>query len=90
MTALNTMTALRSFMAPRTKGLRTALSPQALKVLEHMEVTGEITNVEAHMVLKCRSVSRRITELQDAGFWIDKEWKRDSQGQKYLRYKLVD
>ena len=65
------------------------LSPQAVQVLNHLETSGSITNCEAHSVLKCRSVSRRITELQDAGFDIDKEHKRDSQGQRYVRYVLV-
>jgi hypothetical protein len=65
------------------------LSPQAIKVLEHLEASGSITNCEAHTVLKCRSVSRRITELQDAGFDVDKTHSRDSQGQRYVRYSLV-
>lgn len=65
------------------------LSPQANKVLEHLEATGTITNVEANAVLKVRSVSRRITELNDAGFDISKEHLRDSQGQRYVRYHLT-
>ena len=66
-----------------------ALSPQATRVLRHLEKVGHITNVEAHMVLKARSVSRRITELRRAGFPIQREFKRDSQGQRYARYHLV-
>lgn len=65
------------------------LSPQAVKVLEHLEASDTISNVEANAVLKCRSVSRRITELQDAGFSITKEFKRDSTGQRYTRYSLA-
>lgn len=65
------------------------LSPQAVMVLKHMEEVGSISNVEAHSVLKVRSVSRRITELRDAGFEINKEQKLDSQGQRYVKYHLV-
>lgn len=64
------------------------LSPQANAVLKHLESAGSITNVEAHAVLRCRSVSRRITELCDAGFDISKSWKKDSTGQRYVRYEL--
>lgn len=65
------------------------LTPQALRVLDHLKKVGHITNVEAHMVLKCRSVSRRITELRDAGYPIRREFKKDSQGQRYARYSLA-
>lgn len=65
------------------------LSPQAVRVLEHLEKTGSITNVEAHAVLKVRSVSRRITELTDAGFDIERSHKRDSTGQRYVQYVLI-
>lgn len=64
------------------------MTPQAKLVLEHMRVTGSITNVEAHAVLRVRSVSRRITELLDAGFNIHKLRKTDSTGQLYVKYVL--
>jgi predicted transcriptional regulator len=70
-------------------GNRSMLSPQALTVLNHLEAAGSITNVDAHVVLKVRSVSRRITELTDAGYVINKEWKRDTTGQRYVKYHLV-
>lgn len=66
----------------------TMLSPQAQTVYVHLEKAGSITNVEAHSVLRVRSVSRRITELRDAGFSITKEQKKDSTGQRYVRYVL--
>lgn len=64
------------------------LSPQAKLVLDHLLVSGTITNIEANAVLRVRSVSRRITEITDAGYDISRERKRDSQGQAYVRYKL--
>jgi len=67
-----------------------ALTPQALLVLRHMVKTGSISNVEAHAVLKVRSVSRRITEIQrNTGVIVDKTIKQDSQGQRYTRYSLT-
>jgi len=65
------------------------MTPQAHKVLGHLKTAGSITNVEAHAVLRVRSVSRRITELVDAGYHIYKEMKKDSTGQRYVRYYLV-
>ncbi|KAF1049348.1 helix-turn-helix domain-containing protein [Xylophilus sp.] len=67
---------------------RFALTPQTRKVLAHLETVGSITNVEAHAVHGIRSVSRRITELRDAGAPIRKEQKRDPIGQRYVRYVL--
>ena len=39
------------------------MHPQTHQVLYHLITAGSITNVEAHAVLKCRSVSKRISEL---------------------------
>ena len=39
------------------------MPPQTHQVLRHLITAGSITNVEAHAVLKCRSVSKRISEL---------------------------
>lgn len=66
------------------------LSPQAKQVLDHLKVAGTITNLTANFVLRVRSVSRRITELLDAGYDIRKEHKRDSQGQRYVCYELTE
>jgi predicted transcriptional regulator len=67
------------------------LTPNAVKVLEHLKNSrgNTVTNVEAIVVLKVMSVSRRITELQDAGFDIEKTHKRDTSGTRYVQYKLV-
>ena len=64
------------------------MSPQAHIVLNHLTKAGSITNVEANAVLRVRSVSRRITELRDAGFRIHKVFKKDTTGQRYVRYYL--
>lgn len=64
------------------------LSPQATLVLRHLLSVGSITNVEANAVHKVRSVSRRITEISDAGHKISKVRRRDHTGQVYVRYSL--
>jgi uncharacterized NAD(P)/FAD-binding protein YdhS len=64
------------------------MTPQAQIVLRHLIAEGSITSVEAHAVLRVRSVSRRITELRRNGIPIRKEFKKDSTGQRYVRYYL--
>lgn len=80
---LNTM--LKSFRTPDASNL----SPQSRIVLNHLQAVGSITAVEASAVHRVRSVSRRITEIGDEGFNIRKEFKRDVNGQRYVRYVLV-
>jgi hypothetical protein len=69
----------------------TKLTPSAKRVLLHMVKFGSITNAEANAILKCRSVSRRITEIdRGTSLYIDKQMKKDSDGQKYVRYSLSE
>lgn len=64
------------------------LTPQAQLVLNHLDVEDHITGGEAYLVYGIRSLSRRITELQDAGYVITKKLKTDAKGQRYVRYSL--
>lgn len=64
------------------------MSPQATRVLEHLQRAGSITAVEAQAVHRIRSVSRRITEIARAGYRIKKVHKKDVLGQRYCRYHL--
>ena len=58
---------------------------------DHLIAAGSITNVEAHAVLKCRSVSKRISELVNIhGIEIAKLYRRDSTGQRFVRYVLIN
>ena len=67
------------------------MSPQTYQVLQHLIASGSITNVEAHTVLKCRSVSKRISELVNTyGLPVAKVHRRDSTGQRFVRYKLIN
>ena len=67
------------------------MSPQTHQVLRRLIAAGSITNVEAHAVLKCRSVSKRISELVNThGIDVAKLHRRDSTGQRFVRYVLVN
>ena len=67
------------------------MSPQTYQVLKHLIASGSITNVEAHAVLKCRSVSKRISELVNTyGLPVAKVYRRDSTGQRFVRYVLTN
>ncbi len=92
---------------PAVAEVKRYLSPQAVKVYDHLLRAGSITNVEANAVHRVRSVSRRITEIQEAILnspenavsqivadysktqWLQKEFRRDATGQRYVRYHLV-
>ena len=67
------------------------MRPQTHQVLHHLIAAGSITNVEAHAVLKCRSVSKRISELVNTyGIDVAKLQRRDSTGQRFVRYVLIN
>jgi len=68
---------------------RCNLEPNARRVLDHLVREGTITNMEANIVLKVRSVSRRITDIQRAGYSVAKLRCKDSTGQRYVKYALL-
>lgn len=65
------------------------LSKQNEAILAHMRAEGSITNLEAHIVHKIRSLSSRVSELRAAGYVIAKERHEDVTGQWYIRYVLL-
>lgn len=63
---------------------------QADIVLKHMKKTGSITTFEALIDHSIVSLSRRICDLKEMGFKIEKEWKRNkATGKRYVRYRLA-
>ena len=66
------------------------LQPQDKAVLDYLMAENSITNGEAHMVLRCRSVSKRISTLRQCGVEITKDYRRDVTGQRYVRYGLLN
>jgi hypothetical protein len=66
------------------------ITPQARTVLQHMSNAGTITQREALIDHSVQSLTRRITELRDAGFKIEGRWKQHPiTGQRYTRYSFV-
>lgn len=67
-----------------------SLTPQARKVLGHLNDTGTITQREAIMDHSVQSLTRRITEIRDAGFMVPGVWKQHPlTGQRYMRYSFA-
>ena len=64
------------------------LTPQAERVLRHLEIEGSISGVEAASIHKVRHLPRRIADLKEAGYPIRKEMRKDVIGQRYARYFL--
>lgn len=63
---------------------------QTDKILDHLRKVGSISFVEANDLYRCRSLTRRIKDLREAGHKIVSEWRKDVTGQKYTRYSLVN
>jgi hypothetical protein len=65
------------------------LTPQAKTILTHLNNTGTITQREALMDHSVQSLTRRITEIRDAGFKVEGIWKTHPlTGQRYMRYSF--
>ena len=66
-----------------------SLTPQALTVYRHIRDAGSITQREAIMDHSVQSLTRRITEIRDAGIDIVRENKKHPiTNQRYARYTL--
>lgn len=62
---------------------------QTEKILRHLRDVGTISGIEAQAIYKCRSLTKRISELRAGGYAIKSEWRRDHEGQRYVRYWLL-
>lgn len=85
MTALHVLT-----LAPRYKTIvdDLRLSPQARRVLAHLESGESISQMEALTVYSIFRLASRISELRSAGYDIHREMKEDNAGHRYARYWL--
>ena len=73
-----------------TFGPTKKLSPQAQTVFNHMCTAGSITQREAILDHSVQSLTRRITEIQDAGYRVSREDKRHPvTDQRYARYTIA-
>lgn len=55
-------------------------------ILNHLKIHKSITPMEAHIMFRVRSLSRRINDLEAKGHLFIREWKKDTTGQRYTRY----
>jgi hypothetical protein len=62
------------------------LTPQLKTLLDHFHIKGTITNSQANDVHKIRSVAKRISELRELGYRINKTFHKDVTGQRYMKY----
>ncbi len=68
----------------------TDITPQAQVVLHHIQQAGSITQREALVDHSIQSLTRRITELRDAGYPVQRIDKlHPITGQRYARYVLA-
>ena len=63
-------------------------APMAVQVLQMLRKKGDVTSIEAQGVLRCRSLSKRISELKRLGHQISRTLHEDHTGQRYARYSL--
>lgn len=64
-------------------------APMTAQVLQMLRKKGDVTTIEAQGVLRCRSLSKRITELKRMGHKITRTLHEDHTGQRYARYILA-
>jgi len=73
------------------------MQPQDVTILRHFAKVGSISGVEANAVYRCRSLSKRVSTIDRLlaenrarfdGVQVDKRYKRDPAGQRYVRYHL--
>lgn len=64
------------------------LTPQARKILSHLESGKSITPSEAMVVYTISRLASCIREIRKAGYAVDMELRRDESGHKYGRYTM--
>ena len=65
------------------------LGPASVTILNHLRRIGDISAIEASALYRSRSLSRRITDIRQAGYDVISTLKRDATGQRYARYSLA-
>lgn len=64
------------------------MKTQTEKIGDHLMKVGSISWVEAADLYRVRSLTRRIADLREQDWPIESEWRRDTLGQRYVRYIL--
>ena len=55
-------------------------------LLDHFKVRPDISALEAQALFRIRSLARRINDLEAQGYKFRREMRKDSTGQRYVRY----
>lgn len=63
--------------------------PMKEMIRRHLTRVHSISGVEAQNLYRCRSLTKRISELRAEGMNIRPEWCKDITGQRYVRYFLI-
>lgn len=66
-----------------------SVTPQARRVLAHLERRGSISPMEAIITYGITRLAARVYELRRIGLAVQTELKRDEQGKPYARYTLA-
>jgi len=64
------------------------VTPQARKVLSHLERRGSISPMEAIITYGITRLAARVFELREIGITVLTTLKRDENGKPYARYTL--
>ena len=59
---------------------------QLAMLLDHFRVRPNISDLEARAMLKIRALPRRISDLEELGYNFERSTRRDTTGQRYVRY----
>lgn len=65
------------------------MTPQCKTLLNHLNTAGSITNLEAITVHRIYALPRRISDLEEMGYRILRDHRKDVTGKRYVRYFLM-
>lgn len=65
------------------------LSPQTELIGRHLLSHTRITPLVAWDTYRCRSITRRICDLEDRGVRVYRSWAKDAVGQLYRIYTVL-
>jgi hypothetical protein len=66
-----------------------SVTPQARRVLAHLEKRGSISPMEAIITYGITRLAARVHELRRIGMAVKTDLKRDAEGKPYARYTLA-
>lgn len=67
----------------RAKGLS-----QVEQIEEFIRINGSITSLDATNALYIMALARRIKDMEEMGYKIEREWETSSTGARYRRYRI--